>query len=128
MSVEDKRVAAEPPDSQTDDDGQLVDLVAEVLVDPNLHTDLRMRLGQEISALVRETHEQLYGSSGHEVHRRRLEAHGDHLPSFVEAVLADPNLHTDLRMRLHRELSALLRAAASARTSSREAGSTRRRE
>jgi hypothetical protein len=42
-----------------DEDGQLVDLVTSVLVDPNLHTDLRMRLHREITELLRTTHEDL---------------------------------------------------------------------
>ena len=35
------------------EDKQLVDLVTSVLVDPNIHTDTRMRLFEEISRLLR---------------------------------------------------------------------------
>src|ERR1035437_6234118 len=98
-----------------DEDGQLVDLVNSVLVDPNLHTDLRMRLHREITDLLRPTHEDLFGPPGREAHQQTLDAHGEHLPSLLTAVLMDPNLHTDLRMRLHREISDLLRNAAEPR-------------
>lgn len=91
------------------DDRQLVDLVTAVDVDPNLHTDLRMRLHREITALLRATREDQYGLAGREVHQRALEAHSDHLPDLLTAVLVDPNLHTDMRMRLHREIPELLR-------------------
>jgi hypothetical protein len=70
----------------------LVDLVDSVLVDPNLHTDTRMRLHREIGELLRAKH-------------------GDHLPALLHSVLVDPNLHTDLRMRLHREISEMVRGA-----------------
>ena len=93
------------------EDRRLVDVLESVLVDPNLHTDLRMRLHREIAALLRTAHEDLYGPAGREVHERTLAAHGEHLPSVLKSVLVDPNLHTDLRMRLHREIAALLRTA-----------------
>jgi hypothetical protein len=89
------------------EDRQLVDLVNKVLVDPNLHTDLRLRLAREITELVRAAHPGIYGPGGSEAHPRALEAHGDQVPRLLEAVLVDPNLHTDERMRLHRELSAI---------------------
>ena len=36
------------------EDKQLVDLVTAVLVDPNLHTDMRMRIHQEILQILTE--------------------------------------------------------------------------
>jgi len=39
-------------------DRQLVDLLMQVLVDPNLHTDTRMRLHYEIGKLLDEAREQ----------------------------------------------------------------------
>lgn len=124
-----ERIVALPRAELGDDDERLIELVDDVLVDPDLHTDLRMRLCQEIPALLREAHEDLYGPSGREIHERRLAAHRDHLQGLLEAVLADPNLPTDLRMRLHQEIPALLHAAeASTGTSIRAASSTSRLE
>jgi putative redox protein len=45
-------IVAEPRVELGDDDERLIGLVNEVLVDPNLHTALRMRLYQEIPALL----------------------------------------------------------------------------
>ena len=104
------------------EDAQLVDLLAAVLADPNLHTDARMRLHHEITALLRGAHEDIYGSHGHAVHQGLLAAHGDHLPGLVKAVLVDPNLHTDTRMRLHREIALLLRPAAGRTSRSGQTG------
>ncbi len=39
------------------DDAQVVDLLTAVLVDPNLHTDLRMRLHEEIRRMLGEIEE-----------------------------------------------------------------------
>jgi hypothetical protein len=97
-------------DERAGQDRRLVKMIDAVLVDPDLHTDTRMRLHQEIMELLRATHVQMYGPSGHEVHHRMREAHGDHLPSLLQAVLVDPNLHTDARMRLHREIEERLGA------------------
>lgn len=93
------------------EDRRLVDLATAALVDPNLHTDLRMRLHREITELLRVTHEGAHGPAGREVHRRAREAHGDHLPDLLTAVLVDPNVHTDMRTRLHREIQEMLLAA-----------------
>ena len=90
------------------EDHRIVDLVASALVDPNLHTDTRMRLQEEITRILRDTHEDTYGSSGHDTHEQRLAEHDHHLPKVLESVLIDPNLTTDRRMRLHQEISELL--------------------
>ena len=100
------------PPELTGEDGHLVDLVDSVLVDPNLHTDQRMRLQAELRTVLRRTHADLYGPArGDEVHRDAIDAHGDHLPSVLGAVLVDPHLHTDLRMRLQHEITQVLRTA-----------------
>ena len=39
------------------EDGKLVDLVSTALVDPNLHTDTRLRLHEQIPAMIRAEHE-----------------------------------------------------------------------
>ena len=93
------------------EDGELVDLVSTALVDPNLHTDTRMRMSLEITDLLRGAHEDLYGSAGPERHDRAAAEHDHQVPQMLEAVLVDPNLHTDLRMRLHREIQNILSTA-----------------
>jgi hypothetical protein len=92
------------------EDRDLVDLLRAVLVDPNLYTDRRMRLHREISAVLRAAHGDLYGESADDAYEHVLDADGDRLPDLLTAVLVDPNLDTDLRMRLHREIRALLRS------------------
>ena len=99
----------DPPAVQRERDGllpedrNLVDMTTAVLVDPNLHTGTQMRLAEEITGIVRTAHEDL--------HRRPLPApHVQQaaMPAEVRNlltdVLVDPNLHTDLRFRLHREI------------------------
>jgi hypothetical protein len=93
------------------EDRHLVDLLASVLVDPNLHTDTRMRLYHDVDEILRGAHDDLHGSTGHEVHRRALEVHGGRLPDVLESVLVDPNLHTDTRLRLHDQIAEILATA-----------------
>lgn len=93
------------------EDGELVDLVSAALVDPNLHTDTRMRIANEITELLRGTHGDLYGPDGRERHERTAAEHDHQVPKMLEAVLVDPNLRTDLRMRLHREIEGILSSA-----------------
>ena len=93
------------------EDAELVDLLTAVLVDPNLHTDLRMRLHREISAVLRTVHRALYGESGVALGHRAIQAESSQLPDLLATVLVDPNLHSDLRMRLHRDIRTILRAA-----------------
>jgi hypothetical protein len=92
------------------EDRELVDLLTAVLVDPNVHTDLRMRLHRRVSAILRVVHEQLYAGSAGEVQPGAPEADDEHLPDLLTAVLVDPDLYTDLRMRLHRDIRAVLGA------------------
>ena len=89
-------------------DRQLVDLVAAALVDPNLHTDTRMRLHGELTALVHGAHRDLNGSAMLEA---PLQPEDGELAKMLAALLVDPNLHTDLRMRLHEQIPELIRAA-----------------
>ena len=93
------------------EDGKLVDLVTAALVDPTLHTDTRMRISHQITRLLRRAHEDLYGPEGRERHERTAAEHDHQVPRMLHAVLVDPNLHTDLRMRLHREIEGILRTA-----------------
>jgi hypothetical protein len=92
------------------EDAELVDLLTAVLVDTNLHTDLRMRLHREISAVLRAVHRDLYGESGGAIGHRAPETESSRLPDLLATVLVDPNLHSDLRMRLHRDIRKILRA------------------
>ncbi len=93
------------------DDQQLVDVVSAVLVDPNVHTDLRMRLQEEIRSLLHSAHEHSHAAAEHPRHLRESPPAPEHLPELMQAVLSDPNLHTDMRMRLHREIPEIVRAA-----------------
>lgn len=86
------------------DDRELVDLLTAVLVDPNLHTDLRMRLHREVSAILRAAREELDRAAADKVQAHEVERHEEPLPDLLMAVLVDPDLYTDLRMRLHREI------------------------
>jgi len=87
---------------------QLVDLVGAALVDPNVHTDMRMRLHRELTELLSRAHEDLHGSRGAGADHAAA-AESSHVPSLLEAVLVDPNLQTDARLRLHREIQDILR-------------------
>jgi hypothetical protein len=90
------------------EDAELVDLLTAVLVDPNLHTDRRMRLHHEISAVLRAIQRDLYGESGGESRYQAIEADTRELPDLLTTVLVDPNLHSDLRMRIHRDIRTIL--------------------
>ena len=90
------------------EDRELVDLLRAVLVDPNLHTDRRMRLHREISAVLRSARRNLCGASADDAYEHALDTDGERMPDLLTAVLVDPNLYTDLRMRLHRDIRALL--------------------
>jgi hypothetical protein len=91
-------------------DRQLVDLVGAALVDPNMHTDMRMRLHRELTELLSRAHEDLHGSGGGAGADHAAVAESGHVPSLLEAVLVDPNLHTDARLRLHHEIQNILRS------------------
>jgi len=101
-----------PPEAHlAAEDRRLVDMLETVLVDPNLHTDTRMRLHTEIDEILRGVHDDLHGPAGQEVHARKLEAHDGHLPEVLASVLVDPNLHTDTRLRVHHQIAEILSAA-----------------
>ena len=90
---------------------RLTDLVREALVDPNLHTDTRMRLQNEITELLRVAQEpphHLHRSAGDQRPRPELV---DDPAGLLEATLEDPALHTDQRLRLHDQISEMLRRA-----------------
>jgi hypothetical protein len=67
-----------------------------------------MRLHREVSAILRAAHQDLYRPGAQEVPEPAFEAPDNHLPDLLAAVLVNPNLYTDLRMRLHREILAAL--------------------
>ena len=50
------------------EDRELVDLLAAVLVDPDLHTDRIMRLHREARTILRAAHEDLCREAEHERH------------------------------------------------------------
>jgi hypothetical protein len=101
-----------PPkaDELTDEDRGLVNLVESVLVDPAIHTDTRMRLAHQISDLLRDTHAPSGGPAGPAVQAPARPPVETPLPEALETVLTDPNLHTDARLRIHREIRELVRA------------------
>lgn len=115
-----KRAARSSSDERTPDhsgeDLRLVDTVKTVLVDdPDVHTDTRMRLSREIPELLRRAHEDVYGPvdgpARYEAVKRSVGGDDDQLPLMLAAVLADPDLHTDIRMRLYFEIPEMLREA-----------------
>ena len=92
------------------DDEKLVDLVTAVLVDPNLNTDRRMRLHEEISTAVSAAHEELHGPERRATRTTVTETDGG-VQKMLESVLVDPDLTTATRMRLHHEIPKLIRTA-----------------
>ena len=100
------------------DDSKLVDLVAAVLVDPTIHTDVRMRLHEEITEILRYAHHDIHPRGTTDSRRRQVPAHAqpppvdaDGVRDLLTKILIDPNLHTDTRMRLHEQISRLVRDA-----------------
>ena len=97
---------------------QLVDLVRAALVDPTIHTDVRMRLYQEITQILRYARHDVHPRATTDSRRRQVPAHAqppptdaDGVADLLAEVLVDPNLHTDTRMRLHEQISRLVRDA-----------------
>jgi len=101
----------ESTDKPDDPDAHLVDLVASALVDPNLHTDTRMRLYHQLTELIQGAHEDLHGAAAGAAPTGSQTPEDGQLPKMLRAVLVDPNLHTDTRMRLHHRISELVRNA-----------------
>jgi uncharacterized protein (UPF0147 family) len=98
-------------DKLDDPDAHVVDLVASALVDPNLHTDTRMRLYHELTKLLQRKHQELHGIGSGEALPSSQTPEDGQLPKMLQAVLVDPNLPTDERMRLHNQISEMVRAA-----------------
>jgi hypothetical protein len=93
-------------------DIEVLRLLDAALADPSIHTDMRLHIGHEITELLRATHHDVYGAAeGRAIHEQELAAHGERLGDLVRAVLVDPNVHTEARMRIQREIPELLRAA-----------------
>ena len=84
-------------------DSELVDTVSAALEDPELSTDQRTRLENEIADVVRKAHEDIHGDAGREAHDELARKH-ERVDRLLHAVLVDPELHTDLRMRLLHEI------------------------
>ena len=91
-------------------DRQLVDLVSRVLEDPELSTDRRMRLQNEIAEVLRQAHEDVHGDAGREAHEQLAREH-ERVEHLLHAVLVDPDLNTELRMRLLHEIPKVTEAA-----------------
>lgn len=116
------------PAALSSEDHRLVELVDSVLVDPNVHTDLRLRLHHEIADLVTRTGREARARAG------TPEASETGAPppvpgpapaspgaaELLRAVLVDPDLHSDLRLRLHREIPSLIAAHHPAAVAARE--------
>ena len=79
------------------EDRHLVDLVSAALVDPNIHTDTRIRLCDQISAILHTARADLQAGSGHQPQDRISRPR--EVPKVQESVLADPTVHTDTRTR-----------------------------
>lgn len=94
-----------------DEDRALVDLVSSALVDPDIHTDTRMRLADEIARLLRTTCQPRGLRASGAGTGDTLAIHADHLPKVLESVLTDPNLHTDTRMHLYDQIREMLVSA-----------------
>ncbi len=101
------------------DDRELVALVTTVLTDSSLKEELRLKIHHEIEDLLRDTHGDVYSAAVLEV-RGEVPHHGghpallDHDPEvarLLEAMLVDPTLHTDTRMRLYQEIPQLVESA-----------------
>ena len=103
MTIEERQTAR----MQTGD-RQLVDLLTSVLTDPNLHTDTRMRLHEEIAEILGRAGEGLNRADGDGAHEAAPEQPGGPLPDALASVLVDPYLHTDTRSRLHQEIAEIL--------------------
>ena len=73
------------------EDQKLVDLLGDVLVDPNVHTDTCLCLHQEIAEILRGAHVDVHRPAGSDVHARALETNAGRLPDLLAAVLVDLN-------------------------------------
>ena len=84
-----------------------MDELAAVLVDPDLHTDMRMHLQQQITGLLRAAQKDA-GGPGEPAEPEPVPAPHAGLADLVSAVLTDPNVHSELRMRICREIPEML--------------------
>jgi len=89
-------------------DRALVELLSAALVDPQLHGEVHARLRHEISGLLQIAYDDLYGNPGTHAEEPIVVTRGHELPSLLEAVLVDLNLHTDMRAHIHQKIEELL--------------------
>jgi len=112
---------AQQPSQQPDAaDVHLVDIVSTALVDPELHTDARMRLHRELTELIESARHGLSGLEITEASTQSPESAdggsaevvaAHKLSKVLSAVLVDPSLHTDTRVRLNEQIPEMIRAA-----------------
>ena len=86
--------------------GTLVDLLSAALEDPELSAEQRTRLRKEIEKVLWTAHEDEHGHAGHEPR-----AHDDQVDRFIRAVLVNPDLHTDMRMRMVQQIEKVRESA-----------------
>jgi len=111
--------AADEPRVLDQEDRELLQTVTAVLVDPHLAAERRVRFHRALVELLRRTHEEAYTAASRKVHagipsdgrEHAPGQEGPHLSKLLWQVLVDPNLHTDTRLRLHREISQMARSA-----------------
>ncbi len=112
--------AAEQPRRILDnEDRELLDLVSAVFTDPGVEAEVRMRIHEEIEDLLRTAHEDVYvaavrevrSAPSHELPGAAPQEHDADLARLLEAMLVDPTLHTDTRMRLYHQIPALVQSA-----------------
>lgn len=79
-------------------------------LDPNIHTDTRMQICNQIVELLRAPGPAT--SAPRPPHAVPHPVHYEQLPDVLESVQTDPNLPADTRARLHWEIRELLAAHA----------------
>lgn len=99
---------SQPATQLSIEDQRLLELVDKVLVDPNLHTDARLRISAQLTELLHDTHHELHRSSPHPSGGVTAPEPKRHPVDLLSDVLVDPNLHTDLRLTLHERIVELL--------------------
>ncbi len=86
--------------------GMLVDLLSAALEDPELSAEQRTRLRKEIEKVLWTAHEDEHGHAGH-----APRAHEHDQVDLIRAVLVNPDIHTDTRMRIVQQISKVRESA-----------------